>query len=137
MKKLSLCFFVFSMLMSPSLRAQEQNEEIHIPMSYIAIDQKCINTDVNLYNMCLKEEFMNVLSQNFTPEQQAELKQQLNDIEAQVAEAEPDYDNPQNKDLKDNPVKIKEFNAKNMNLIWKRLLVETLNTIENSQAFAQ
>ena len=65
------------------------------------------------------------------------MKKQLNDIEAQVAEAEPDYDNPKNADLKDNPAKIKEFNANNMNLVWKKLLIETLNSIEESQSLMQ
>lgn len=140
MKKLGLVLFGSVLFLSSPLAAQEKEEkkeDIHIPMAYLAIDQKCINTDVNLYNMCLKEEFMNVLSENFTPKQQDELKKQLDDIEAQVAEAEPDYENPQNEGLKGNPEKIKEFNAKNMNLIWKKLLVETLNSIEESQTLMQ
>ncbi len=139
MKKIFLTMIGATMLASSPLCAQEQTEEqdIHIPMAYLEIDQKCINTDVNIYNMCLKEEFMKVLAENFTPEQQAELKQQLSDIEAQVAEAEPDYNDPKNEGLKDNPEKIKEFNANNMNLIWKRLLVETLNSVEESQAMMQ
>lgn len=139
MKKIYLAMIGAAMLISSPLCAQEQEDEqeIHIPMAYLQINQKCENTDINLYNMCLKEEFMKVLAENFTPEQQTELKQQLNDIEAQVAEAEPDYDNPQNEGLKDNPEKIKEFNANNMNLIWKRLLVETLNSIEESQELMQ
>ena len=134
MKK--FCFAIMSaILLIPSpLSAQEQEDDISIPAAYLAIDQKCINTDVNIYNMCLKEEFMKVLSENFTLEQQQELKKQIADIEAQVAEAEPDYNNPKNADLKDNPVKIKEFNANNMNLIWKRLLIETLNSLEETQS---
>lgn len=139
MKKIFLTMIGATMLASSPLCAQEQTEEqdIHIPMAYLEIDQKCINTDVNIYNMCLKEEFIKVLTENFTPEQQAELKQQLADIESQVAEAEPDYENPENEGLKDNPEKIKEFNANNMNLIWKRLLVETLNSVEEGQAMMQ
>lgn len=135
MKWFSIALFVFTITSSPLL-AQEKNddEDIHIPMAYIAIDQKCINADINAYNACLKDEFMKVLEENFTPEQQAILKQQLADIEAQVAEAEPDFDNPANEGLKDNPEKIKEFNIHNMNLIWKRLLVETLNSLEESQS---
>ena len=134
MKK--FCFVIMSaiLLMSSPLSAQEQEDDISIPAAYLAIDQKCINTDVNIYNMCLKEEFMKVLSENFTLEQQQELKKQIADIEAQVAEAEPDYNNPKNADLKDNPVKIKEFNTNNMNLIWKRLLIETLNSLEETQS---
>ena len=137
MKKLYFAVIGAAMLSAAPLLAQEEqksDEEVRIPMAYLTIDKKCINTDVNLYNMCLKDEFMKILAENFTPEQQAELKQQLDDIEAQVAEAEPDYDKPENKDLKDNPVKIKEFNAQNMNLIWKRLLIETLNSLEETQS---
>ena len=139
MKKICFAILGAAMIISSPLCAQEQEDEqeIHIPMAYLQIDQKCINNDVNIYNMCIKEEFMKVLAENFTPEQQTELKKQLADIEAQVAEAEPDYDNPENEGLKDNPEKIKEFNAKNMNLIWKRLLVETLNSIEESQELMQ
>lgn len=137
MKKIFMMSLLAFMSATLPLKAQENEEDIHIPMAYIAIDQKCINTDVNIYNMCLKNEFMKVLEENFTPEQQAELKKQLNDIEAQVAEAEPDYDNPKNADLKDNPAKIKEFNANNMNLVWKKLLIETLNSIEESQSLMQ
>ncbi len=139
MKKLFFAALFFCCFVSFKGFAQENTEEqeIHIPMAYLAIDQKCINTDVNIYNMCLKEEFIKILAENFTPEQQEELKKQLDDIEAEVAEAEPDFENPQNKDLKDNPVKIREFNAKNMNLIWKKLLVDTLNSLEESQALME
>lgn len=139
MKKIYFAVLSLVSLLALPLQAQEKNAEddIKIPMSYLPIDQKCINTDVNLYNMCLKEALLKVLSENFTPEQQEELKKQINDIETQVAEAEPDFDKPQNKDLKDNPVKIKEFNAQNMNLIWKRLLIETLNSLEENQMLMQ
>lgn len=135
MKKIfwmSLMTVIFS---SSILWAQEKSDDVRIPVLYLDIDQKCINTDVNIYNMCLKEEFMKILSENFTPEQQVELKKQLDNIEAEVADAEPDYTNPLNHNLKDNPVKIKEFNAQNMNLIWKRLLVDTINSLEDSQSF--
>ena len=133
MKKALILSLAFSFLSFPLAAADTEGEDIHIPMKYLEIDKDCNNTDVNLYNICLKEAFLNIISQNFTPEQQKDLRAQLDNIEAQVAEAEPDFNNPQNADLKDNPVKIKEFNAQNMNLIWKRLLVETINGLEQAQ----
>lgn len=139
MKKICLLMVGATILLSSPLCAQEAEEEqdIHIPMAYLSINQKCENADINLYNICLKEEFLNILSQNFTPEQRTELMKQVNDLETEIAEAEPDFDNPNNEGLKDNPSKIKEFNAQNMNLIWKRLLVDTLNSLEETQAMMQ
>ena len=66
MKKLYFVIMSAILLMSSPLSAQEQEDDISIPAAYLAIDQKCINTDVNIYNMCLKEEFMKVCnSYNF------------------------------------------------------------------------
>lgn len=133
MKKIFYLALFSALLWQTNLQAQEPNtDEIKIPMEYLNIDQKCFNTDINLYNICLKEAFLNIIEQNFTSEQQVELKNQIADIETQVAEAEPDYDNPVNQGLKDNPAKIKEFNAKNMNLIWKKLLVDTINSLNDA-----
>lgn len=136
MPKIFYLALIAGLLCSNNLRAQENqenNEEIRIPMAYLSIDQKCINNDINLYNICLKDSFLNILKENFTEEQQKELMQSVNEIEKQIAEAEPDYDDPKNADLKDNPSKIKEYNAHNMNLIWKKLLVDTLNNLENAE----
>ena len=60
MKKIFMMSLLAFMSATLPLKAQENEEDIHIPMAYIAIDQKCINTDVNIYNMCLKNEFMKV-----------------------------------------------------------------------------
>ena len=69
------------------------------------------------------------MDDTLTEEQVADLKSQLNNIEQEVDTAELDYDTPQAKAVEGDENKIKQFRAESMNLILKRILVETLNSL--------
>ena len=111
---------------------QDAANEAHIPLQYLEINQKCENNDIYNYNACLKSALFNIVDNSFTDEQIKDLKGQLDGIEKQVDTAELDYNDPKVKEIENNPAKIKEFRAQNMNLIWKRLIIETLNSLKNA-----
>lgn len=122
-------------LCSSAVRAdeiQDAADEAHIPLQYLEINQKCENNDIYNYNACLKSALFNIVDNSFTDEQIKDLKGQLDGIEKQVDTAELDYNDPKVKEIENNPAKIKEFRAQNMNLIWKRLIIETLNSLKNA-----
>lgn len=122
-------------LCSSAVRAdeiQDAADEAHIPLQYLEINQKCENNDIYNYNACLKSALFNIVDNSFTDEQIKDLKGQLDGIEKQVDMAELDYNDPKVKEIENNPAKIKEFRAQNMNLIWKRLIIETLNSLKNA-----
>lgn len=122
-------------LCSSAVRAdeiQDAADEAHIPLQYLEINQKCENNDIYNYNACLKLALFNIVDNSFTDEQIKDLKGQLDGIEKQVDTAELDYNDPKVKEIENNPAKIKEFRAQNMNLIWKRLIIETLNSLKNA-----
>lgn len=133
MKKLLTTAAAALFICTASAHADEASSgEEQIPMKYLEINQKCENSDIEKYNLCLKDALLEIMNGSFTDEQIEDLKKQLDGIEKQVAEAEPDYSNPLVKEIEGNEAKIKEFRAENMNLIWKRLLIETLNSLKKA-----
>lgn len=131
MKKLPIITAALILAAAPSFaeKLTETADDIQIPEQYIEIDAKCQNSDIYRYNSCLKEALFKIMADTLTEEQIADLKSQLNDIEKEVDTAEFDYDQPQAKAAKGDEKKIKQLRAESMNLIWKRILVETLNSL--------
>lgn len=107
----------------------ETADVIQIPEQYLEIDKGCQNADIYKYNTCLKEALFKIMSETLTEEQIKDLKSQIAGIEQEVNTAELDYNNPQAKAAEGNESKINELRAESMNLIWKRILIETLNSL--------
>lgn len=131
MKKLTILTAALILAASPSYaeKLTETADDIQIPEQYIEIDTKCRNPDIYRYNSCLKDALFKIMDDTLTEEQVADLKSQLNNIEQEVDTAELDYDTPQAKAVEGDENKIKQFRAESMNLILKRILVETLNSL--------
>lgn len=111
---------------------QDAADEAQIPMQYLEINQKCENNNIEKYNLCLKEALLKIINASFTEVQIQNLNLQLTGIEKQVAEAELDENDPKVQALENDPERIKEFRAQNMNLIWKRLLIEMINSLKKA-----
>ncbi len=140
MKKLLMATAAALILCSSAVRAdeiQDAADEAHIPLKYLEINQNCENNDIYKYNDCLKTALFKIVDESFTEEQIKDLKGQLDGIEQQVDTAELDYNDPKVKEIENDPAKIKEFRAQNMNLIWKRLIIETLNSLKNAMEAAE
>lgn len=132
MKKLPMITTALIMLAAASARAEKLTETadgIQIPEQYLEIDKNCQNSDIYRYNSCLKESLFKIMSDTLTEKQIEDLKSQLASIEQEVDTAELDYENPQAKAAEGNENKIKKLRAESMNLIWKRILIETLNSL--------
>lgn len=135
MKKLlfSTAFAVMFFVNTASAnKIQDAADEAQIPMQYLEINQKCENNKIENYNLCLKDALLKIINKSFTAEQIQNLNLQLAGIEKQVAEAELDENDPTVQALENDPERIKEFRAQNMNLIWKRLLIETINSLKKA-----
>lgn len=132
MKKMLMMTIAATILTATATLAQNTTTDTQIPMQYLEINQKCETKEINQYNDCLKKALMDIMSTNFTEDQLKDLNAQLDSIEKQVADAELDYENPKVKAIEGNEEKIKEFRAENMNLIWKRLLIETINSLNKA-----
>ncbi len=131
MKKLPIitAAFMLAAISAQAEKPEETPDNIQTPEQYLEIDKGCQNSDIYQYNSCLKEALFKIMSATLTEEQIDDLKSQLAGIEQEVDTAEPDYDNPQVKTAEGNESKIKEMRAESMNLIWKRILIETLNSL--------
>lgn len=130
MKKI-LAVFSFLVMTTSSVWAVNDNSA---PPQYMEIVMKCNDVDIFKNNKCLKDELLNIIGKSFKPEQKIDLSSQLDEIEKTIDKSQLNDKNPEIKALGNDPEKIKNEKAQNLNLIWKKLILDTLKMLDESRA---
>lgn len=98
-----------------------------------AIINECKNENIAEFNNCLKKELADIINQVFDNPENVYLLKQMDEIEKNVEEAEFNLEDEQVKKIVANKEAAHELRLLNLNLIWQKMLNNTLNMILASQ----
>lgn len=126
--------FLITLAFLPLIAYPAWADDTIAPPHYMETVMKCNGGDVFKDNECLKTELLDIIGKSFKPEQKAYLAEQLNEIEKTVDKSQLNSKNKEIQALGNDPEKIKKEKAENLNLIWKKLILDTLKMVNENRA---